>query len=762
MTSLYAGICLLDVPHALDRVFDYTVPDTLRDAVSVGSFVSVPFGRSNRVQSGIVLSLSDVTEAKGLKAIRAVAPTRPLDDEQLGLVTFLKEQTLCTTGDAVRAMVPARLTDAEKPSAVRETRYCRLAIDIEEAAALAESLPGAKLRCGSEGQRTLLKSFLAHGGAERRIEEKELLRYSGGSRAQIESLVRRGILSTESEVAWRGVYDGEGEDEMEEIHLSEEQDAAYRSLLELYSSGKPCGALLHGVTGSGKTSVMLKLIDDVLSDLRGVIVLLPEISLTPQTIGIFCSRFGNRVAVVHSGLSHGERCDAYRRIESGEADLVIGTRSAVFAPVKRLGLIVIDEEQEHTYKSDMNPKYHARDVARFRSAYHHSLLLLASATPALESYKKALEGKYTLLSLKNRYGKARLPSVEVVDMRREGSDNPFSASLAKLLAETYAREEQSILFLNRRGYNHFLSCRSCGKVVECERCSVSMTYHTTTAGYDKGVLVCHLCGARRSVPEVCPECSSPHLARLGYGTQRVEQEIGTAFPRMRILRMDTDTTGTRESYDRILGAFRHREADLLLGTQMVTKGHDFPDVTLVGVMNADSSLYLDDYRAAERTFSMLTQVIGRAGRGSKPGVAVIQTMNPDSDVIALAKAQDYEAFYEREIRLRKALLFPPFVDIVLLTLSGENEQALMRASLSLRENLESLTAGEFSSVPILLFGPFEAPIYRVDRRYRMRIVVKCRLNRDSRALFGRILDLFEENHHPDAPQLSVDFNPSSL
>lgn len=761
MSNLYVGVCLLDAPHSLDKQFDYLLPAELADKTRVGSFVTVPFGRANKPRNGIVLSIKDTTDALRVKPIRAVSSEEmQLSPEILALCAYLKEQTLCTTGDAVRAMVPAGLTDAEKRGNVKKTRFYHALIAQEEIKGILEKRTNLPHKIGSEGQRNLLRAFLPAGV---RLEEKALCAEFGGTKAQLDSLVSRGILAVETETIWRGMV-GTDDGNAREILLNEEQQAAYDRLTALFHSGEPRAALLYGVTGSGKTSVMLRLIDEVLQSGRGAIVMLPEIALTPQSFSIFCSRYGRRVAVIHSGLSAGERCDAYRRIKNGNADLVIGTRSAVFAPVPNLGLIVMDEEQEHTYKSDKNPKYHARDVARFRCSYDKALLLLASATPSIESYKKALDGKYTLITMQKRYGDAVLPEVKIVDMRAEGgnSENPFSTELARAVAEKKTRGEQSILFLNRRGYNHFLSCRSCGEVIRCERCSVSMTYHTTTARYDCGELVCHLCGFRKPVPENCPSCSSPHLARLGYGTQRVEQEIGTSFPSIRILRMDTDTTGTKDSYDRILGAFRRHEADLLLGTQMVTKGHDFPDVTLVGVMNADASLYLDDYRASERTFAMLTQVIGRAGRGNKKGMAIIQTNNPESDVIRLACRQDYPAFYEREIRLRKALLFPPFADIVLLTLSGEDEGAVMRRAVAEKEKIHALTNGQFATVPVILFGPFEAPVYRAEGRYRMRIVVKCRLNRDSRALFSFLLDSSEGGEKTDGVLLSIDFNPSSL
>ena len=456
--------------------------------------------------------------------------------------------------------------------------------------------------------------------------------------------------------------------------------------------------------------------------------------------------------------------DAYHRILSGEADVVVGTRSAVFAPVKNLGLIVLDEEHEHTYKSDMNPKYHARDVARYRCAHNKAVMLLCSATPSLESYKRAKEGRYTLLTLRSRHAGAVLPEVRVADMRGEageGNLSPLGRQLTEALTENVAAGNQAILFLNRRGYNHVVSCRSCGKAVTCPSCSVSLTYHTKKNSYDEGYLVCHICGRRQPLPLTCPSCGSEHLARLGYGTQRVEQELGELLPGRGILRMDTDTTSTRFSYDELLVAFRRHEADVLLGTQMVTKGHDFPDVTLVGVLMADASLYLDDYRAGERTFSMLTQVIGRAGRAGKRGMAVIQTCNPDHDVIALACKQDYESFYEREIKLRRLLVFPPFCDIALLTLSHKDERELLLAARALSDELSGRISSTYSDVRVVVFGPFEAPVYRADGNYRMRMVVKCMLTKRSRAMFAELLCAFQKQGN-GTPLLSVDFNPSNL
>ena len=640
-------------------------------------------------------------------------------------------------------------------------RAYALSCSVEVAEAILRGEKGYP-RVTSEPQKRVLE-FLSE--ACRDVDGAELCRETGATSVHLKALTEKGLLAVTETEAYRTSAEAEGEGFRAAHSLSEEQADAVATLDALVATEEPKAALLHGVTGSGKTCVILETIDRVLDRGRGVIVLLPEIGLTPQMLRIFHTRYGRNVAVIHSGLSAGERLDSHLRILSGEASIVVGTRSAVFAPVPNLGLIVMDEEQEHTYKSDQDPKYHARDIARFRCASENALMLLASATPSLESYQKAVEGKYTLITMKQRYGNARLPDVHIVDMRGEpaqGQLSPLGETLVKELARVHGEGNQSVLFLNRRGYSHQTVCRSCGHAVTCPRCSVAMNYHVKRFG-GEGELVCHWCGSRRAVPDTCPDCGSPHLVRMGFGTQRVEEDLHTVFPQARILRMDADTTTTKSAYNDLLGDFRNREADILLGTQMVTKGHDFPDVTLVGVLMADMSLYLDDYRAGEKTFSMLTQVIGRAGRGDKPGLAVIQTMNPDSEVIRLACTQDYETFFKNEIRIRRLLQFPPFCDMVLMTLTSPDEKELQKACLRLSEELRKQNVNEFTDVPVVAFGPFEAPVYRVDNVYRMRMVIKCRLNRRARAMFGAILTAFtSDGRGSQKPILSIDFNPSSI
>lgn len=824
----YAGVYLLDIPYSADRMYDYYIPPDLRDFAKPGAFAVVPFGGGNRRRTAVIAEVRSETDAKKTKPLISVSnESAPLNAEQLGLCRYLAAMTLCTVGDAVRAIVPAGSARSRRlyvptgkqigensslsAGAVMVYDYIRnrggarddlivsnfgasakehisaLMIEglIEGDAEISDS--GIKYekvyslalneaeteqvlgggRTDKMKRRLTLPSQLAVVERLMRGEatEAELLSdIEGLSQSQLTTLYNNGLINIDKRESYRDPT-ADAEPNLTPLTPNRCQAEALKTLGELASDGKPHGALLYGVTGSGKTTVILGMIDKMIESGRGVIVLLPEISLTPQMLGVFCSRYGRRVAVMHSGLSAGERFDAYTRVRNGLADIVIGTRSAVFAPVKNLGMLVIDEEQEHTYKSDMTPKYHARDIARKRCADNRALMLLSSATPSVESFKKAKEGIYTLVRLDERYGSAGLPDVTIADMREEahgGNVSPLGNELAKALIETDSRGEQSILFLNRRGYNTFMSCVDCGEAIKCPSCSVAMTYHTKKGSYDEGELVCHWCGRRAHVPEKCPSCGGTHLSRCGFGTQRVEQELSTLLPDSNIMRMDADTTSHKLAYDKLLREFR-TSGNVLLGTQMVTKGHDFPRVTLVGVLLADMSLYLDDFRSNERTFALLTQVIGRAGRAERPGRAIIQTNNPENDIIKLACEQDYDSFYENEIKLRKLLTFPPFCDIVLMTVSHSDERELMMATEQLKKMYDKALAETYTDVPQVTFGPFEAPVYKVDDRFRMRIIIKCRLNNRSRELFAFILRSFGANFSGTRkPQLAIDFNPSNI
>ena len=748
---MYCEVYLLDVPYHLDRPFDYIATDE----VERGSVVRVPFGRANRLRYGVVAALKDAPAPGGeelnIKPVHSVTHQLfRLSEEMLGLCLFMKEHTLCTFGEALRAILPPGALSETLNIKVRKT--CELAMSRE--AALTLLLQTGRAGIKSEGQRSVIRYLMDIGSAD--VDAVRL--QPGVTLAHVNALRDKGIITVSEHEKIRNPYAKYAEGaERTPIYLTRAQTTAYDAIESLYLADEAKAALLFGVTGSGKTKVIMNAIDRTIDDGKRVIMLVPEISLTPQTVSIFCSRYGERVAVMHSSLSQGERLDAWRRIKQGDVDLVIGTRSAIFAPIENIGMIVIDEEHEHTYKSESDPKYHARDVAAFRCAQHRALMLLASATPSVESFYKAKSGIYTLVPLRERYGGVRLPDAVIVDMREElklGNMSPISKRLHDSLMAVKERDEQAILFLNRRGYSSQISCKECGEVITCPRCSVSLTYHAGRAAK----LLCHLCGYTAPVPKKC-ECGSENLSFLGFGTQKLEGELAKYLPDMPVMRMDADTTSGKLAYDRMLEDFRAGAADILLGTQMVAKGHDFPRVTLVGVALADTSLYVSDFRAAERTFSLLTQVIGRAGRASDSGIAVIQTFAPTNETIRLACSQDYEKFYEGEIAIRRELSYPPFCDMVQLTVTSADEVVLGKATKKLSESIMQKLGGELGKLPFVVFGPFEAGVYKMNDKYRMRMVIKCRLTRASRQLFKELL--FEFAQERDAT-LAVDLNPLTV
>lgn len=745
------GFCevrLLDVPLAADHPYSYAIPPHLVGSVTEGTLVHVPFGRGDRVVGGVVTATLDTCAFERVKHILSLFDEAfHLTKDMMGMCRFLAEHTLCTLGEAVKAVLPPGALDSH--ATVRRERTVYPLLTAPEL----EGVCNGVVRLRSAAHRAVLQFFTEERGV---VSQSFLCEKLGVTPAQIKPLVERGYLAYGTAEVIRNPYEALGKErDTSPIYLSRAQTAAFDSLLSLYRESTAKAGLLFGVTGSGKTKVMMRVIDTVIAEGKQVIMMVPEISLTPQTVSLFCRRYGTRVAVIHSALSQGERYDAWRRIRMGEVDLVIGTRSAVFAPLSRIGAIIIDEEHEHTYKSESDPKYHARDVAAYRCGQSNALLLLASATPSFESFHKAKEGKYTLIPLRERYGGATLPEVEIIDMRQEirrGKISPFSERLTDLLISTKAEGEQAILFLNRRGYNTSLQCKECGEPLLCPHCSVALTYHVSGGAEVR----CHCCGYRSAVPKNCPSCGSMHIAYVGFGTQKAESDISLNLPGVRVMRMDADTTAGKMAHDRLLEGFRKGEADVLLGTQMVTKGHDFPRVTLVGVLLADTSLYASDFRAAERTFSQLTQVIGRAGRATSPGIAVVQTFSPANDVIRYASRQDYESFYESEIALRKSTMFPPFCDIAAFTLVSGEEQALFEAAEELRRNLGKIAEEKYSDLPLVVFGPFEAKIYKAAEKFRMQMMVKCRLSRRTRGMFCDIL--LSLTHHRKV-SVGVDFNP---
>ena len=567
---------------------------------------------------------------------------------------------------------------------------------------------------------------------------------------------KSGILRLEHREVFRRVTVEAGERAAPPV-LNAEQQAAFEGLDALAAAERPAAALLYGVTGSGKTQVYLRLIYEALARGRTAMVLVPEIALTPQLLRIFASHFGDDIAVLHSSLRAGERYDEWKRVRSGQARVVIGTRSAVFAPLRNLGLLILDEEQESTYKSENVPKYHARDVAKYRCAQNDALLVLGSATPSVESMYHARRGDYRLFTLRRRYNEQAMPEVLIADMKQElraGNGTSLSGPLRAGLAAAMEAGEQSILFLNRRGASRMVTCGECGEVPTCPRCSVHLTYHSAN-----GRLMCHYCGHSEPLPDACPSCGGA-LNFLGYGTQKVEEELHAAFPGREILRMDTDTVSATQSHEKLLSRFEKERIPVLVGTQMVAKGLDFENVTLVGVISADLSLYVDDYRAGERTFSLLTQVVGRAGRGAKQGRAVIQTFTPENDVIRCAARQDYDSFYEQEIELRRMRLCPPFRELFVLTASGPLESAVLRTCMRLRRSLEGwLAQPPFRDWEVTLLGPAPASVAKINDRYRYRLTLAAQNTKEIRAMVAHLVRCAQTDKENKGVSVSADVNP---
>ncbi len=698
--------------RSLDRPFDYIWPDSLETKPSIGMAVLVPFGKSNQPVEAYVIALPSTSQVENLKEIIKILTPEPLfESDTLALIQFMKQRYFCTYITALKAVIPYGLGLRSKSVSDKILKGSRLAIDYEEAFKI---LDGARRKAPVQ---TRIIELLMQNEFVADCDIQMLLGCTAGS---IKALRDKGIIEAIEIEIFRNPIDFKKIKRTEPLPPTTEQTKAIDMIAASFNQFRVF--LLHGVTGSGKTEVFLQCIEQVLKNGRSAIVLVPEISLTPQMIQRFAGRFGQQIAVLHSRLSMGERNDEYKRIRAGEARVVIGVRSAVFAPVKNLGLIVMDEEHENSYKSQNVPGYHAREIAAVRAQQHAIPLVLASATPSVESYYKALSGKYQLIELTARANQKQLPAVQIVDMRKElteGNRSVFSLTLQREIEKNLLNKEQTILFLNRRGFSTFISCRSCGYVVKCPRCNIALTYHK-----NRDFLTCHYCGYTQRNLEICPDCGSHYIKHFGTGTQRVEEELSTLFPAASILRMDLDTVTAKNSHQKILEQFEHDKTDILLGTQMVTKGLDFENVTLVGVLAADMSLNMDDYRANEKSFDLITQVCGRAGRGVKSGRAVIQTYMPEHAVLEMAKAQDYKAFYQEEISLRRSLLYPPFCDLAVLIFTSFNDSAASLCAKRTAAKLRELLKHE--NVQIL--GPAPCSFYKINQKYRKRILIKCRFH----------------------------------
>ena len=786
-------IALVAVEKAIyhfDHEFSYLIPPHMSKA-QPGCRVVVPFGKGNARRQGMIFSVTESDSADGIKEIISVLDDSPvLSDEMLRLCAFMKDRFFCAYYDAVKAVLPtggayrlscdysvnpelgdrfydlcdeyrrivtlirSRDNRAEKGYLMRELGYADASVlDAMTAEGILTISDSAVRRIGDKTVRMLRLSDgiddLTDGMklSPKQLDVIELLRsvgsasvkeicyYTGVTSSVTDTLLRKGLVESYEDEVFRVPNTSVGA--RREVVLTEEQNKAYEELHELYKRDSCEISLLYGVTGSGKTSVFFKLIETAVEDGKGVIVMVPEIALTPQLISIFKSRFGEKVAVFHSALSLGERLDEYKRAQRGIAKIAVGTRSAIFAPVRDLGLIIMDEEQEHTYKSESKPRFHARDLAVFRAGYNRALLLLSSATPSVETYYHALRGDYHIQTLSHRYGKATLPEVIIEDMNEElaiGNTSSFSSLMLRSIEENLDNGKQSILLLNRRGYNSFVTCTSCREPLSCPNCSISLTYHNAN-----GRMMCHYCGYSVPYTGECPTCHGHSLRMSGTGTQRAESEIAELFPNARILRMDTDTTMTRSSHEKKLTAFANGEYDILIGTQMVAKGLDFPNVTLVGVLNADRMLYVDDYRSYENTFSLLTQVVGRSGRGSEKGRAIIQTYTPENPIIHLAASQDYDAFYNSEIELRKAMLYPPFVTMCLVGFVSEKASLTASAASAFMKMMTDTLRSDYPDIPLRILGPSPASVFKVANKYRFKLLIKCRNDHRFREMLSRTL-----------------------
>ncbi len=784
------GVAVWDTAYSFDQLFTYTS----FEIVKAGCRVAVPFGWNNSKRMGMVMEVSETSEPLDarLKSVAFIMDDEPLlNEEQLELVRWMKETSFCTYSDAIRTILPAgmqiqiyqRAQLAEKmPEADLTEQESRLLAFLKEAKSQrsfdrllqSEGNPEkqkavdglfekgmlvmsdyAKQKVGSSGVKMLAladdyaeimtrvritpkqKKLIQLLEEQPVLSEKEACYLCGVTSAVVKSSAKSGVVRCYTSENFRDIPEIREQRNPQDIVLSDIQHAAYEQVLSSVKDERPQCFLLHGVTGSGKTSVFQRLIDDTIRMGKQVILLVPEIALTPQIVGEFCSLFGEQVTVIHSELSLGQRTDAYKRICSGDAKIIIGTRSAVFAPVKELGLIIVDEEGERAYKSDSAPRYHAIEVAKKRCRTHGATLLLASATPSVESYYYARKGTYRLLEMKQRYADMPLPAVTVVDMNEErlmGNSTEFSDELMIALRENLKAGEQSILLLNRRGYHTIISCCDCNSPVYCPDCSVPMTYHKINDS-----LMCHYCGHTEEMTESCKVCGGTRMRKMGFGTQTLEEALAEAVPDARILRMDADTTMSRYSYEEKFSAFARGEYDIMVGTQMIGKGLNFPNVTLVGVLSVDKALFAGDFRSYERTFSLITQVVGRGGRGDKPGRAILQTFMPEHYVLRLAADQNYEDFYQEEIALRRALVFPPVCDICVLGFVSTSEESAAAAAQYAAQCVTEIIRQTGFSKPLRVLGPMPFAYGKIGGKYRYRMILKCKNTAEYRDLIREIL-----------------------
>lgn len=811
---LIAKVAVSSAIYSFDCEYSYRIPDEYKAMAKAGVRVLVPFGKGNRKTVGFITRLYEETEfdEKIKPVIKIIDEESLLTDEMLSIIMWLKENTFCTYFDAFKSVVPSGYTvnvtqrytlanksinedelDDDELDIVKIIKYAKNQREVDRILdytgkpklkklitslidkGILEESNVLKRKTGDETVRMVrlsdeyIKGEIVTSFTVKQknvvdfLQEyncasvKEVCYMTNCTETIIKRLVQKQVLKDfRQEVMRNAIGEIDKRVNIDEIILNEEQQNAFLGIMDLINADKPAGALLYGVTGSGKTSVFYHLINQVLKMGKTALLLVPEISLTPQMVNKFKAIFGDSIAVLHSSLSLGQRMDEFKRIKKGDAKIVIGTRSAVFAPLSNIGIIIMDEEGENTYKSETSPRYHARDVAIQRCGHNNCVLVMASATPSLESFYYAKIGRYKLFELKERYSKSNLPDVEIIDMQSEaeaGNNGLFSRQLIDSINENLEKKEQTILLLNRRGYNTYISCLECRQPIVCPNCSIPLTYHKKN---DK--LMCHYCGYTMDNTGRCPECGSDHLHTSGVGTQRVESELARLFPNARLLRMDADTTYSKYSYEENFKDFEQGKYDIMLGTQMIAKGLNFPNVTLVGVLSLDKALFTGDFRSYERTFSLITQVAGRSGRGDKPGAAYIQTFVPDHYVINLAAKQDYDEFYNEEIALRHALTYPPFCDICVIGFSSDLESRAIKASNWFVDALKEYVREEKVKFPLRALGPAPCTLEMINKKYRYRLILKCKNTRDFRKMISSLLIKFYKNRDFGLVKITADIN----
>ena len=749
---MVAEIILNSNAKELNRVFDYNIPETMVYKAMVGSRVFVQFGNRKQLEEGFIIGIKESSEFK-LKNIEKIVNENGLTEEKVELAKWMARRYFCNISECIKLMLPPGTTTKIIENRIKEKNENFVTIIDEEV--VESDIEEDKFK--SAKQVRILKFLLDNG----ETNLADLLLFTDTTRDAVKALEKKNYITIEKKHVERNPFFHKVERQSKKLEFTEEQQNAYNEISDKMDKNKYEEYLIYGVTGSGKTEIYLQLIEKALNNNKTSIMLVPEISLTPQTVDRFIARFGEEnIAVLHSKLSIGERFDQWNKIKSGQAKIVIGARSAIFAPVQNLGIIIIDEEHDSSYKSESTPRYNAKDVARYLCYESNIPLVLGSATPDTGSLYRTMKKQSVLLRLNKRANNAKLPEIEVVDLREELSKknkSMLSEKLQESIKENLENKKQTILFLNRRGFSTFVMCRDCGYTAKCKNCDITLTYHKST-----NKLKCHYCGYETKVITKCPECGSENIRYFGTGTQKLESEINTLFPEAKTIRMDVDTVTKKNSHEKILTDFKENKANILIGTQMVVKGHHFPNVTLVGVIAADGSLNMNDYRANEITFQILTQVAGRAGRGEDAGKVIIQTYNPDNFTIECVKQQNEEMFYNTEMRLRKQLKYPPFCDIIVIGVSSKDEQITMKVAQSLHKYLKDRVENE--NIGIMLYKALPAPIDKIKNKYRWRILIKCKFGEDIIDLMNNTMEKAQTIKYcknGDA-NISIDVNPTNM